>query len=403
MTKVELLSPAGSLDKLKTVYRYGADAAYLGGKSFNLRAGAKNFSDEELKEAVELAKNNGKKLYITLNILAHNRDIKPVEEYLQYLETLGVDAVIVSDLGILSVVKENSNIPVHISTQASVSNWRSVKMYHDLGAERVILARELSLDEIREIKDKVPEMELEVFAHGAMCMSYSGRCSISHYLTNRSGNYGLCANPCRWKFSLQEEKRPGQYYPVVEDESGSYIYNSKDLCAIDFLDQVVKAGVSSVKIEGRGKGVLYGATTAKVYREALDQCENETFQPDPERMEELKSFTHRDYTTGFFFGSLDEKAIDLAGKTYHPFQLAAVVKGKDEERNYLLATRNQIREGMELHIIKPKGKTIKVVCDEMWRADNGEKLEVVHPNNNIKVKWDLELEEGDLIRARYKA
>src|SRR6056297_1165513 len=231
------------------VYRYGADAAYIGGKMFNLRAFADNFNDDELENAVKLAHSLNKKLYVTLNIIPHNNDLERMPEYVKYLDTLGLDGIIVADMGVFQIVKENSNIPINISTQASNTNWASVKMWKDLGAKRVILAREVSINEIREIRDKVPDIELEAFVHGAMCMSISGRCLLSNYMTGRDANRGACAQPCRWKYNLVEEKRPGQYFPIGEDERGTYIMNSKDLCTIEFLDQMIDAGLDSLKIE----------------------------------------------------------------------------------------------------------------------------------------------------------
>jgi len=248
MSQIELLSPAGNMEKLKTVLRYGADAVYMGGKAFNLRAGSSNFSIDDLRAGVEYTHSVGKKVYVTLNIIAHNRDIKALPNFIKNLEQMGVDAVIVADIGIMSLVQENSNLPIHVSTQASTANWATAKQFHKLGAKRVILARELSLDEIKGIKDKVPDLELEVFVHGAMCMTYSGRCTMSSYMSSRDSNHGMCANSCRWKYALVEEKRPGQYFPVYEDETGNYLYNSKDLCTIDFLDKIVDAGITSLKI-----------------------------------------------------------------------------------------------------------------------------------------------------------
>ena len=271
MASAELLAPAGDMEKLKTVFHYGADAVYLGGKAFNLRAQSHNFSKESLKDAVNYAHAIGKKVYVTLNIIAHEKEIKALPGFVRYLEEIGVDAVIVADLGVLDVVAEESNLPIHISTQASTTNWRSIKMWKKLGAKRVVLARECTISEIKKIKDQVPEMEIEVFVHGAMCMAYSGRCMISQYMTERDGNRGACANACRWKYSVVEEKRPGEHYPVYEDDTGSYLYNSKDLCTIDFIDQLLDAGVDGLKIEGRMKTIFYAASATWKYTE--DGCD----------------------------------------------------------------------------------------------------------------------------------
>lgn len=268
--KAELLAPAGNVEKLKTAIHYGADAVFLGGKMFNLRAGSNNFSDEELEECVQYAHERGKRVYVTLNIIPHNEELEQLPDYVKFLEKIGVDAVIVADLGVFQVVKENSNLAISVSTQASNTNWRSVKMWKDMGAKRVVLAREISLDNILEIRQKVPDIELEVFVHGAMCMSVSGRCLLSNYMTGRDANRGDCAQSCRWKYSVVEETRPGEYMPVYEDERGTYIFSSKDLCTIEFIDKILELGVDSLKIEGRMKGIFYVANVVKVYRDALD-------------------------------------------------------------------------------------------------------------------------------------
>ncbi len=255
MKRAELLAPAGNMEKLKMAFHYGADAVFLGGKMFNLRAGSHNFTDEELKEAVEYAHSMGKRVYVTLNIIPHNNELELLPDYVKYLEEIKVDGVIVADLGVFQVVRENTDLNISVSTQASNTNWRSVKMWKDLGAKRVVLAREISLDNIAEIRAKVPDIELEVFVHGAMCMSISGRCLLSNYMTGRDANRGDCAQSCRWKYNLVEETRPNEYMPVYEDERGTYIFNSKDLCTIDIIDKILDLGVDSLKIEGRMKGI----------------------------------------------------------------------------------------------------------------------------------------------------
>ncbi|MGB4457354.1 MAG: peptidase U32 family protein, partial [Defluviitoga tunisiensis] len=298
MKKVELLSPAGDMEKLKTVYHYGADAAYIGGKILNLRAFSKNFDNFEIETAVKLAHDFDKKIFVTLNAFPNNYELELLPDYIQYLESLKVDSIIVSDLGVFNLVKQYSDIPITISTQANNMNWASVKMWKELGAKRVILARELSLREINEIRQKVTDIELEVFIHGAMCISISGRCLLSNYLTARDANRGECTQPCRWKYYLMEEKRPGEYFQVFEDERGSYIMNSKDLCTIEFLDKIIETGVDSLKIEGRMKSSYYAGITTKIYREAIDSYFEGTYSEDKikEWKNELKNVSHRPYT-----------------------------------------------------------------------------------------------------------
>lgn len=401
MKKIELLSPAGNYEKLDMVYRYGADAAYIGGKMFNLRAFADNFNDDELENAVKLAHSLNKKLYVTLNIIPHNNDLERMPEYVKYLDTLGIDGIIVADMGVFQIVKENSNIPINISTQASNTNWASVKMWKELGAKRVILAREVSISEIREIRDKVPDIELEAFAHGAMCMSISGRCLLSNYMTGRDANRGACAQPCRWKYNLVEEKRPGQYFPIGEDERGTYIMNSKDLCTIEFLDQMIDAGLDSLKIEGRMKGIYYAATTTKIYRQAIDEYYDKKWKFKQKWLDELMTISHRNYTSGFYFkkpGTEDHNYDSSAYK--HTHKLVAKVLKDLGDNHYLLEVRNKLNVGDEVEIIQPKGDPIKINFPEMQNNKNGESIESANPNTIIKIKTTLNLSEKDMIRKK---
>ncbi len=398
---VELLAPAGNLEKLKTVLRYGADAVFLGGKAFNLRAGSANFSMDSLREGVAYAHSLGKKVYVTLNIIAHNRDVKALPNFIKFLDEVNVDAVIVADIGIMAMVREFSSLPIHVSTQASTANWMTAKAFHDMGAKRVVLARELGLDEIKAIKDKVPDLELEVFVHGAMCMTYSGRCTMSSYMTQRDSNHGMCANSCRWKYALVEEKRPGVYYPVVEDETGSYLYNSKDLCTIDFLDKVIEAGVSGLKIEGRNRGLLYGATTTNVYRAALDSYKAGHFAVQDDWMNELETYRHRGYTTGFFHGKLDRHAQRLDGKSDENYVLAGVVKDVIGPGHYLVAARNKVIEGQEIEAVRPgiAAKT-RIQALNFANPSNNVGMPDTKPGNDIFMTLDTPLEIGDLLRIR---
>jgi putative protease len=400
-SNIELLAPAGNLEKLKTVLNFGADAAYLGGKAFNLRAGSSNFSMESLKEGVEYAHGLGKRVYVTLNIIAHNRDIKGLPNFIKFLDEVGVDAVIVADIGIMSLVKEHSNLPIHVSTQASAANWMTAKAFKDMGAKRVVLARELGLDEIKSIKDKVPELELEVFVHGAMCMTYSGRCTMSSYMTQRDSNHGMCANSCRWKYALVEEKRPGVYYPVYEDDTGNYLYNSKDLCTVDFLDKIIEAGVSGLKIEGRNRGILYGATTVNVYRAALDQYKDGNFAVAPEWIDELDTYRHRGYTTGFFYGKLDRHAQRLDGKSDENYVLAGVVKEVIGPGHYLVTARNKFLNEQELEAVRPRVLTkTKITALNITNPQNNNLSPDTKPGYDYLMTLDTPLEVGDLLRVR---
>ncbi len=400
-SRVEVLAPAGNVEKLKTVLRFGADAVYLGGKAFNLRAGSSNFSMEGLKEGVEYAHSLGKRVYVTLNIIAHNRDVKGLPNFIKFLEEVKVDAVIAADIGVMGLVKEHSNLPIHVSTQASTANWMTAKQYHLMGAKRVVLARELSLDEIKSIKDKVPELELEVFVHGAMCMTYSGRCTMSSYMSSRDSNHGMCANSCRWKYALVEEKRPGVYFPVYEDDTGNYLYNSKDLCTIDFLDKIVEAGVSGLKIEGRNRGVLYGATTTKVYREATDLIlSGAPFEVKPEWITELDAYRHRGYTTGFFHGKLDRHAQRLDGVTEENYVLAGVVKGIISPGVYHITARNKFLEGSELESVRPGFSKQVFTAAKIANFKNGRQEPDTKPGFDYIVTCDSPLEVDDLLRIK---
>lgn len=401
MAQVELLSPAGNLDKLKTVARFGADAAYIGGKTFNLRAQSHNFNKEGLKQAVDYMHSVGKKVYVTLNIIAHNREIKQLPPFIRYLDEIGVDAVIVADMGVMELVLEESNLPIHISTQSSSTNWRTIRMWRRLGAKRVVLAREVGLDEIKRIKDNVPDMELETFIHGAMCMTYSGRCQLSSYMAERDGNRGVCANTCRWKFALVEEKRPGEYFPVYEDDQGSHIYNSKDLRTVEFLDKIIDAGVDSLKIEGRMKSMLYGATTAKTYRDAINSYYSpEGFKVNDRWLYELDTFSNRGYTTGFFFGKLDKNNTNLEGGYSKPYEMLAHVNDIRENGKFEVTLYNKVFPNTEIEILKPHGDPIITSVGEIINTRNNESLEVGQPNLKVMLGCNDELELGDVIRQK---
>ncbi len=395
----ELLAPAGSMEKLSTVLRYGADAVYLGGKAFNLRAQSSNFSMPELKEAINLAHSMGKKVYVALNIIAHERDIKALPKFIKYLEECNADAVIVADIGVMTLVREHSDIPIHVSTQASTTNYLAVKSYQNMGAKRVVLARELGLNEIRKIRDKVPGMELEVFVHGSMCMAYSGRCQLSSYFSERDSNHGLCANTCRWKYNVVEETRPGEYFPVYEDETGSYIFNSKDLCTIEFIDKIIDAGVDGLKIEGRHKGLLYAATTVKVYREALESYKSGNYHYDPQWREELESYTHRGYTPGFFLGNLPEGSHETKNGGYKKtMDFVGVISGVHDDGRYEITLRNRLKLPQNIDVVTQQGKNVSILVTQMTHANSLENVSVAHNETKVLIESPVALHIGDIIR-----
>ncbi|HOO74119.1 MAG TPA: U32 family peptidase [Tepiditoga sp.] len=400
MKKIELLSPAGNYEKLEMVFKYGADAAYLGGKSFGLRTFAGNFNDSELENAVNYAHSLGKKIYTTLNIIAHNDDLERLPEYVKYLEKIGVDAVIVADLGIFNIVRTYSDLKINVSTQASNTNWASVKMWKDLGASRIILARELSLDEIKEIRNKVPDAELEVFVHGAMCMSISGRCLLSNYLTGRDANRGACTQPCRWKYSLVEEKRPGEHFPIEQDENYTYIMNSKDLCTIEFIDKIIETGIDSIKIEGRMKGIYYGAVVTKIYREALEKYYSGNFKYDPYWKEELFSTSNRNFTSGFYYHKPDADDHNYETSSYtstHNF-VGKVIKVSGKTK--IIEIRNQVNPGDTLEIIKPKGNPAEFIMPEMINYKDKSPIITANPNHIVQIETDSDMDCLDMLRKK---
>lgn len=402
MKRAELLAPAGNMEKLKMAFHYGADAVFLGGKMFNLRAGSTNFSDEELQEAVDYAHARNKRVYVTLNIIAHNKELEILPEYVKTLEKIGVDAVIVADMGVFQVVKENSNLPISVSTQASNTNWRSVKMWKELGAKRVVMAREVSLEELAEIRVKVPDIEIEAFVHGAMCIAISGRCLLSNYMTGRDANRGDCAQACRWKYKLVEEKRPDEYFPIYEDEHGTHIFNSKDLCSIEFIDKVLDAGIDSLKIEGRMKGIYYVANAVKTYREALDSYYSGDYKYNPEWLRELQTISHRLYTEGFYEGRPDEKGQNYNDRNSYSqtHKLVAKVIGHEDDGATILEIRNRLAITDEIELIKPIGPPKKINIEKFIVIKTGEELEVVNTNAIVKVYLEDKVEEMDMFRMK---
>ena len=402
MKKPELLAPAGNMEKLKMALLYGADAAYLGGKAFGLRAFGGNFTNEELQEAVDFAHKLGKKIYVTVNIFPHNSDIAKLPAYLTFLNEIKVDAILVADLGVFTLAKEYApDVELHISTQANNTNWAAVNAWAELGASRVVLAREMSLEEIKEIREKC-SVELEMFVHGAMCISYSGRCLMSNYLTGRDANRGSCAQPCRWNYALVEEKRPGQYFPVLEDERGTYIFNSKDMCLLPYLPDVIASGVDSLKIEGRMKSVHYAASVVKAYREAIDSyfAAPEQFEVKKEWVEELDKVSHRAYTTGFYYGRPTEKDQIYGTSSYtQTSDFVGLVLDYDEKTGFAtVEQRNNMKVGQEIEIFQPHLAGYRQILQEMYN-DEGEAIQVApHPQQIVKIRMDKPVEPYGILR-----
>ncbi|MCP1222873.1 U32 family peptidase [Sebaldella sp. S0638] len=401
--KIELLAPAGNLEKLQSAFHFGADACYIGGNAFNLRGMSANFKNPELEEAVKFAHSINKKIYITLNIFAHNKEIDHLPEFIKFLAGADVDGVIVADLGVFQLVREIApDLDVHVSTQANNTNWRSVKLWKDLGAKRVILAREMSLEEIKEIREKVPDIQLEVFVHGAMCMAVSGRCLLSNYFTARDANRGVCAQSCRWNYKVVAENRPGQYHDVVEDEDGTFIFNAKDLCTIEFIDKVIETGVDSLKIEGRMKSIYYNSIVVKQYREAIDLYLKGEYKYDPKWLEELQTISHRLYSQGFYLGkpTEDDQNYNTNLSYSQTYQLVANVLEKRENNQYLLQIRNRLTADDEVELVRPTGNAQKFRIKEFLNTKNDEIVNVVHPNTLALITADLEMEPKDLLRVK---
>lgn len=401
MNNIELLAPAGNLEKLKTAIIYGADAVYIGGEVYGLRAMADNFDKEKMIEGLKFAHERGKKVYVTVNIFAHNADIDGMGKYIKELDEIGVDAVIVSDLGVLSIVKEVApNLEVHISTQANNTNYKTVEFYHKLGVKRVVLARELSLKEIKEIRNRIPEeMELEAFVHGAMCMSYSGRCLLSNYMTGRDANRGACAHPCRYKYYLMEEKRPGEYFEVFEDNRGTYIMNSNDLCMIEHIPELIESGIKSFKIEGRMKSSYYVASVIKAYRDAIDSYlkNGENYSFNPKWMEELSKASHREFSTGFYYGKPKGQVYETSQYIRTHDIVGLVIDYNKETGTATIEQRNKILKGEEVEILTPNEENFSITLDKMWNEDGEEIDATPHPQMIYKIKTQKILKPFDML------
>lgn len=406
MKKPELLIPASSLEVLKTAVIFGADAVYIGGEAFGLRAKAKNFSLDEMKEGIAFAHERGAKVYVTANILAHNRDLEGIRTYFQELREVRPDALIIADPGVLMLAKEICpEIERHISTQANNTNYLTYRFWKEQGAKRVVSARELSMEELRELRANIPEdLEIETFIHGAMCISYSGRCLLSNYFTGRDANQGACTHPCRWKYAVVEETRPGEYFPVYENERGSYIFNSKDLCMIEHIPELLESGIDSFKVEGRMKTALYVATVARTYRKAIDDClkSEELYRQNMGwYQEQIAGCTYREFTTGFFYGKPDENSQIYGSNTYvKGYTYLGIVNGLDERGYCQIEQRNKFSVGDEIEIMKPDGENALVKVEELLDEYGNWVESAPHPKQKLFVKLSGEADVYDILRRR---
>ena len=405
MRNVELLIPASSLEVLKTAVIFGADAVYIGGEAFGLRAKAKNFSLEEMAQGIAFAHERGVKVYVTANILAHNYDLDGARNYFRELKEIKPDALIISDPGMFTIAKQECpEIEIHISTQANNTNYMTYQFWYEQGAKRVVSARELSLREIKEIREKIPEdMEIESFIHGAMCISYSGRCLLSNYFTGRDANKGACTHPCRWKYAVVEEKRPGEYLPVYENERGTYIFNSKDLCMIEYIPEIMDAGIDSLKIEGRMKTALYVATVARTYRKAIDDFleSEEKYRANMSwYKEEISKCTYRQFTTGFYFGKPDENTQIYDSNTYiNEYIYLGIIEEIDERGYAKITQRNKFCVGDTIEIMKPDGRNVPVVVKDMFDSEGAHVDSAPHPQQELYLKLSEVPQQYDLLRV----
>ena len=404
MQKIELLAPAGDLERLKTAFIYGADAVYIGGEIFGMRSAAKNFTIEEMAEGVEFAHARGKQVFVTLNIIPRNEEFEQLEMYLHELDRIGVDAVIVSDPGVFSVVKSTlPNMEIHISTQASTTNAEAATFWYNQGAKRVVMARELSFAEIKELRENSPEdMDIEAFIHGAMCMSYSGKCVISNYTTGRDANRGSCAQSCRWKYTLVEELENGEYEKVVDGVDAEFFFNTKDMCMIQYVPQIIESGINSFKIEGRMKTAYYVATTVRAYRMAIDEYvkDPENWKFNPMWLEELKKGSHRHYSTGFYLGKTTTKDQNYDSASYvRNYDFVGVLRALEEESGLVVVEqRNRMFVGDKVEIIGPYKETMYATILEMHN-ENGEPIESApHAKQIVKMKLDVPVEEHYMLR-----
>ena len=406
MKKIELLAPAGDLEKLKIAVLYGADAVYFGGELFSLRSGAGNLTIDEIKEGVAFAYERGAKAYMAMNIYAHNEDIEPLREYLAKIKDIDIDAFIVSDPGVIMLIREAiPDAEIHLSTQANMTNVVTAKFWQQQGVKRIVLARELTFKEITQLHQEMPDLDIEAFVHGAMCISYSGRCLLSNFMIERDANRGACAHPCRWKYSLVEEQRPGEYFPVEEDGRGTYILNSRDLCMIEHIPQLIEAGIGSAKIEGRMKSIFYVATIVSAYRRAIDAyyADPENYEFDPQWMAELKKVSHREFTTGFYFDKPTNKDQNYQTSAYtRDYSFVGLVKSYDEATGYaIVEQRNKMSIGEEIEVFGPYTDFYKQTLTEMYDYETGEPVESApHPQQVLKIKMDKPVKPDFMLRKK---
>lgn len=400
--KPELLAPAGNMECLRYALMYGADAIYLAGTRFGMRAGANNFTDEELKNAVELAHSAGAKVYLACNIVARCDEIAPMADFFEFAQAIGIDAFIISDLGVMRTAQRHApNVPIHISTQTGVANHETAAMLHELGAQRVVLARELSLAEVSELRAKTPkELEIEAFVHGSMCVSFSGRCLLSNYLTNRDANRGQCAQPCRWKYSLVEETRPNEFFPIMEDDRGTHILNSRDMNMIEHIPELLEAGVSSLKIEGRAKSSYYVGVVVNAYRAAIDYFSEHGAEPPLPKWiaDEVNKVSHREYSTGFYFGDYPGQVYDNGGYV-REYEVAAVVEHCDGTEA-VLSQRNRFCTGDILEAVIPGLEPVEFITENMRNADDESIDAAPHPMMTVKMPCSLVLPAGTFLRRK---
>lgn len=406
--KPELLAPAKSLEILKTDVRYGADAVYIGGEAYGLRAKADNFNPDEMREGIAFAHEHGVKVYVTANIFAHNDDIEGIQAYFRELREIGPDAVLIADPGVFALAREiMPEIPIHVSTQANNTNYLSANFWYKEGATRIVTARELSLEEIKTLREKIPkDMEIESFVHGAMCISYSGRCLLSNYFTGRDANQGECTHPCRWKYALVEETRPGQYFPIAENERGSYIMNSKDLCMIDHIPDLFAAGIDSFKIEGRMKTALYAATVVRTYRKAIDdfmESEDKYRENLPWYDKEIRSCTYRPFTTGFFYGKPSDEAQIYDSNTYEKGSTYLGTIRSVEDGFCQLTQKNKFSVGETIEIMKTDGRNLETKVLEIRNAEGEEMESAPHASEELMVRLDQKADPYDILRRQEEA
>lgn len=403
--KLELLSPAGDMERLKLAVKFGADAVYVGGEMFGMRTNPSNFNSEQLKQAVELVHKENKKIYLTCNTLPRNDELEFLPDYLKYVADIGVDALIIADMGVLAMAKKYApDVEIHMSTQVGIVNYAAANALYDMGAKRIVTARELSLDEIKTIRDKTnPNLEIETFVHGAMCMSFSGRCILSDYMVGRDANRGDCAQPCRWKYHLVEETRPGQYFPINQDENGTYIFNSRDLCMIDRISDLDRAGIDSFKIEGRAKSEYYTAIVTYAYRNALDEYiaagRPENFMPSQWILDEMEKMSHREYTHGFNFGPIKNGQVLDTGGYIRNWDVCAVFKSEANGRVTVIQ-RNRFYQGDELEVVEPFKKPYKVIVAELYNENDGEFTDVANKTTDVySFRCDKQISKDAIFRV----